>query len=49
MEFIYPIFYACLRLQFLDLETTLACDVLCMLSAEYSVVMGVAWPGTLVT
>ena len=49
MEFIYLIFYACLRLRFLDVGQTLALGVLCLVSAEYSVVMCGAWPGTLVS
>ena len=36
MEFLYFIFHACLRLQFLDVESNLARGVLSMLSAEYS-------------
>ena len=49
MDFLYLIFYGCLRLRFLDVETNLASVVLYLLSAEYSVVMCGAWPGTLVT
>ena len=50
MEFIYHIFYVCLRLRFLDVETnqglgrTPAPVVLYLLSAEYSAVMCGAWP-----
>ena len=36
MEFLYPIFYACLRLRFLDVETNPGRGVLFLLSAEYS-------------
>ena len=49
MEFIYLIFHACLRFRFLDVGQTLALGVLCVLSAEYYVVMCRALPGTLET
>ena len=49
MNFFYLIFYGCLRLRFLDVETNPGRGVLYLLSAEYSVVMCGAWPGTLVT
>ena len=52
MNGINSFFYACMRLQFLDVVTwrqTLADDVLFRLTAEYSVVMCRTWPGTLVT
>ena len=46
MDFLYLIFYGCLRLRFLDVETTLARVFLYLRSAEYSVVMCRVWPGT---
>ena len=49
MDFLYLIFYGCLRLRFLDVGQILARVVLNLLSAEYSVIMCGAWPGTLVT
>ena len=49
MEFLYLIFFARLRLWFLDVETNLADSVLYLMSAEYSVVMCGAWPETLMT
>ena len=59
MDFLYLIFYGCLRLRFLDVETnpgdveTNPDDnliiVLYLMTAEYSVVICWAWPGTLVT
>ena len=49
MNFLCLIFYACLRLRFLDVEITLDGGVLFLLSAEYSAVMCGAWPGNLVT
>ena len=49
MEVIYLIFYVRLRLRFLDVETNPGRGVLCLLAAEYSVVMCEAWPETLVT
>ena len=42
-------FYACLRLRISDVETNPASGGLFPLSADYSVVMCGAWPGTLVT
>ena len=47
--FLYHIFYGCLRLRFLDVGTNPDLRVLYLLSAEDSVVMCWAWPGTLVT
>ena len=49
MDFLYLIFYACLRLGVLDVETNPGRGVLFLMSAEYSAVMCRAWPGTLVT
>ena len=43
MKFLYLIFYACLSLQFLDVETNLAHGVLFPLSVDYSVVMCGIW------
>ena len=60
MEFLYLIFYACLRLQFLDVETNpgsrrpvpAVCRIRCSnvqsLAGNLSDLTG-AWPGTLVT
>ena len=45
MDFLYLTFYGCLRLRFLDVETTLARVFLYLRSAEYSVVMCRTWPG----
>ena len=47
MEFLYLIFYACLRLRFLMWRQTPAIGVLYLLSAEYSVICG-AWPETVI-
>ena len=47
MDFLYLIFYGCLRLWFLDVETTPGPQR--PVPAEYSEVMCGAWPGTLVT
>ena len=44
MDFLHLIVYGCLRLRFLDV---MAQRRLYLLSAEYSVVMFGAWPGTL--
>ena len=49
MEFIYLIFYACLRLRFLDVETNPLPRRPGLLSAEYSVEMCETWPEALVT
>ena len=49
MEYLNFIFYACLRLRFLDVEIDPGPRVLFLLSAEYSAVMYGAWSGTLVT
>ena len=52
MKFLYLIFYACLRLRFLDVETNpgpLCLHILFPLFADYYVVMCGAMPGTLVT
>ena len=49
MHFLYLIFYGCLRLQFWMWKQTLAHVILYLMSAEYSVVMCGACPGTLVT
>ena len=49
MDFLYLIFYGCLRLRFMDVETNPGPRRPVLLSAEYSVVMCGAWPGTLVT
>ena len=61
MEFLYLIFYSCLRLRFLDVETNpgprgLSAEYSAeyrpaedLMSAEYSAVMSGSWPGTLVT
>ena len=49
MDFIYPIFYACLRLRFQDVEINPVPRRLFLLSAEYSAVMIGARKGTLVT
>ena len=53
MDFHYLLFYACLRLRFLDVETNpgqqrpvpAVCRIHCTLTA----VMCGAWPGTIVT
>ena len=49
MDFLYLIFYGCLRLGFWMWRRTLARVVLYLMSAEYSEVMCGDWPGTLVT
>ena len=49
MDFLYLIFYGCLRLRFLDVETNPGPRRPVPAVAEYSVVMCEAWPGTLVT
>ena len=43
---IYLLSYACLGLQFLDVETNPGPGVLFLVSAEYSAVMCGAYPGT---
>ena len=49
VEYLYLIFYSCLRHWFLDVETNPGpLVVLFLLSAEYSVVLCRAWPRTLV-
>ena len=45
MDILYLIFYGCLRLRFLDVETNPDRVVLYLLSADYSVVM--CWAGNL--
>ena len=47
MNFFNLIFYGCLRLRFLNVETNLGPRRPVLLSAEYSIVMSGAWPGTL--
>ena len=57
MDFLYLIFYGCIRLRFLDEETNpgprrpvpTVCRYRTMAGTHYSVVMCGAWPGTLVT
>ena len=49
MGLIHQIFYACLKLQFPDVETNPGLRVLYLLLAEYCVVMYGAYLGTLVT
>ena len=52
MHFLYIFFYACMRLRFLDVEKNpgrclMWRLILILLSAEYSVVMCWAWPGSI--
>ena len=57
MDFLYLIFYGCLRLRFLDVETNpgprrpvpAVCRILCQGARPRTIQGAGAWPGTLVT